>query len=153
MPPPAAPPSSRGPGMQFNVLTIVGVGLIGGSIGLAAKRRGLVRTVRGVGRQQARLDRARGVGAIDESCLDLDQGVAGSDLVVFCTPVDRIAAQVLASAPHCAPGTLITAAGSTKATIVRRIDERLPAHVRFVGSHPLAGSEKRGPEFADGNLF
>ena len=139
--------------MQFNVLTIVGVGLIGGSIGLAAKRRGLAKTVRGVGRQQASLERARDVGAIDETCLDLEAAAAGSDLLIFCTPVDRIAEQVLAAAPRCAAGTLMTDAGSTKATIVRTVDERLPGQVRFVGSHPLAGSEKRGPDFADGSLF
>jgi prephenate dehydrogenase len=73
--------------------------------------------------------------------------------VVFCTPVERIAEQVLASAPGCAPGTLLTDAGSTKAAIVRGVEGRLPPGVAFVGSHPLAGSEKRGPEHADADLF
>jgi prephenate dehydrogenase len=139
--------------MQLNVLTIVGVGLIGGSIGLAARRRGLARIVRGVGRAQAVLDRARALGAIDETCLALKDAVPGSELVIFCTPVDRIAEQVVEAGPHCAAGTVLTDAGSTKATIVRDIDGRLPAGVAFVGSHPLAGSEKRGPEFADAALF
>lgn len=137
--------------MQLNVLTIVGVGLIGGSIGLAAPAR--TRVIRGVGRQPGGLDQARQRGAVDEGFLALNEAVPGSDLVVFCTPVDRIAAQVLEAAPGCAPGTLLTDAGSTKATIVRAIDGHLPAGVGFVGSHPLAGSEKRGPEFADADLF
>jgi prephenate dehydrogenase len=139
--------------MHVNTLTIVGVGLIGGSIGLAAKRRGLARHVRGVGRHQSSLDRAREVGAVDETFLDPDPAIAGADLVVFCTPVDHIADQVLAAAPHYAAGALVTDAGSTKALIVRQLDGRLPKGVAFVGSHPLAGSEKRGPEFADADLF
>ncbi len=139
--------------MQLNVLTIVGVGLIGASIGLAARRRGLARHIRGVGRQQASLDRARAVAAVDETLLDLGTAVAGADFVVFCTPVDRIAGQILEAAPSCASDTVLTDAGSTKATIVRAIEGRLPAGVAFVGSHPLAGSEKRGPDFADADLF
>lgn len=139
--------------MQLNVLTIVGVGLIGGSIGLAARRRGLARHIRGVGRQQANLDRARALGAVDETYLDLGRAVSGSEVVVFCTPVDHIAGQMLDAASSCSPGTVLTDAGSTKAVIVRAVDGRLPDGVAFVGSHPLAGSEKRGPEFADADLF
>jgi cyclohexadieny/prephenate dehydrogenase len=139
--------------MKIETLTIVGVGLIGGSLGLAARRRGLAAHVLGAGRQQASLDRARAVGAIDEASLDLAGAVRRADVAIFCTPVDRIAEQVLAAAPGCAPGTLLTDAGSTKAAIVARLDGRLPDDVAFVGSHPLAGSEKRGPEHADADLF
>jgi prephenate dehydrogenase len=74
-------------------------------------------------------------------------------MIVFCTPVDGIAEQALTLAPRCAPGTLLTDAGSTKASIVRALDGRLPPGVTFVGGHPLAGSEKRGPEFANPDLF
>jgi prephenate dehydrogenase len=139
--------------MKIQTLTIVGVGLIGGSIGLAARRRGVAAHVLGAGRQRESLDRARAVGAIDEAALDLPAAVRRADVAVFCTPVDRIAEQVLAAAPGCAPGTLLTDAGSTKAAIVARLDGHLPAGVAFVGSHPLAGSEKRGPEHADAGLF
>lgn len=140
--------------MQLNVLTIVGVGLIGGSIGLAAKRRGVAKCVRGLGRQQASLDRARDVAAIDEAYLDPRSAVEGSDLIVFCTPVDQIADQVLRFASHCPPGALLTDAGSTKSIIVERVERELPrTGPHFVGSHPLAGSEKRGPDFADADLF
>jgi prephenate dehydrogenase len=139
--------------MQIATLTIVGVGLIGGSIGLAAKRRGVARRVLGAGRQRPSLDRALAVGAIDEAHLDLAEAVHRAEVAVFCTPVERIAEQVLAAAPGCAAGTLLTDAGSTKAAIVRGIEGRLPDGVTFVGSHPLAGSEKRGPGFADPNLF
>lgn len=139
--------------MHVDTLTIVGVGLIGGSIGLAAKRRGLVRCVRGVGRQRASLERAQALGAIDEGYTDAASAVAAAQLIVFCTPVDGIAAQVLALAPRCTPGTILTDAGSTKATIVRTLNGRLPAGMAFVGGHPLAGSEKRGPEAASADLF
>jgi cyclohexadieny/prephenate dehydrogenase len=139
--------------MRIKTLTIVGVGLIGGSIGLAAKSRGVAERVVGAGRQQASLDRAHAVGAIDEGSLDLAAAVHRAELAVFCTPVDRIAGQILAAAPGCAPGTLLTDAGSTKDGLVRAVEGRLPDGVSFVGSHPLAGSEKRGPEHADANLF
>jgi len=134
-------------------LAILGVGLIGGSIGLAAKRRGLARRVLGIGRQPSSLDEALRVGAIDEAFLDAAAAVRQANLVIFCTPVDRIAAQVLSLAEAYQPGTLLTDAGSTKAAIVRDLDGRLPAGVTFVGSHPLAGSEKKGAGFADARLF
>lgn len=139
--------------MKIGTLTIVGVGLIGGSIGLAAKRRGLARQVIGAGRQQASLDRARSVGAVDESTLDLALAVKQADLAVFCTPVDRIVEQVVECGAGCRPGALLCDAGSTKAAIVAGIEGKLPADVHFVGSHPLAGSEKHGPDFADAELF
>jgi cyclohexadieny/prephenate dehydrogenase len=139
--------------MNVETLAIVGVGLIGGSIGLAAKRRGLARRVLGVGRQQSSLDRAAAAGIIDEGLLDPVLAARQAEIVVVCTPVDSIAEQVLAIAPVCPPGTLLTDAGSTKARIVATIEPALPAGVHFVGSHPLAGSEKQGPEHADENLF
>jgi prephenate dehydrogenase len=139
--------------MKLKTLTIVGVGLIGGSIGLAAKQRGLARRVLGAGRNPASLDAACRVGAIDEGHLDLVAAVKQADVAVFCTPADRIAEQVLNTASSCLPGTLLTDAGSTKQTIVAAIDGRLTDGVAFVGSHPLAGSEKRGPEHADAGLF
>jgi cyclohexadieny/prephenate dehydrogenase len=139
--------------MTIETLTIIGVGLIGGSIGLAAKRRGVCRRVLGVGRQEETLARALAVGAIDRGFLDAGEALSESDLAVFCTPVDRIADQVLSGAARCRPGTLLTDAGSTKAAIVHRIDGGLPREINFVGSHPLAGSEKRGPEHAHADLF
>ncbi len=139
--------------MKIDTLAIVGVGLIGGSIGLAVRQRGLARRILGVGHRQASMDRALARGAVDEIFFDHLEAVPKADVAVFCTPVDLIAEQILSAAPTCKPGILLTDAGSTKAAIVRNIQGRLPPHVHFVGSHPLAGSEKRGPEHADGNLF
>ena len=139
--------------MKIKSLTIVGVGLIGGSIGLAAKRRGVAQHIVGAGRRQASLNRALAQGAIDEGSLDIAAAIRSAEIAVFCTPVDGIAEQILAAAPACSPGTLLTDAGSTKAEIVRRIEGRLAKDIVYVGSHPLAGSEKRGPDHADADLF
>lgn len=139
--------------MLIDKLTIVGAGLIGGSIGLAARRRGLAREIVGIGGDPKSLEVAISRGAIHSGTTDLGQGVQGADFVVFCTPVDRIAAQVRQAAPHCSAGAILTDAGSTKAAIVYELREGLPAGVSFVGSHPLAGSEKRGPEHAHADLF
>lgn len=138
---------------MFSTITIVGVGLIGGSVGLAAKKRRLVERVHGLGRNADSLERARQCGAIDAAFLDPSAAVADANLVVLCTPVDQIARQALDYGPRCRPGTLLTDAGSTKGTIVSAIEGKLPAGIQFVGSHPLAGSEKRGPDFADADLF
>jgi prephenate dehydrogenase len=134
--------------LRLGTLTIVGVGLIGGAIGLAAKKRGLARHIRGVGRDAARLDTARRLGAIDEADVDLARAVADADCVVFCTPVNRIAEQVAVAARACPSQAILTDAGSTKQAIVDAI-----ASDRFVGAHPLAGSEKKGVEHAHADLF
>ena len=139
--------------MSFDTVAIVGVGLIGGSIGLALKERRLARRVVGIGRRKAVLDRARRLHAIDQGTIELARGVADADLTVFCTPVNLIADQVEQAAQHCRPGALLTDSGSTKRTIVERLERALPNGVRFVGSHPLAGSEKRGIDEARPDLF
>jgi prephenate dehydrogenase len=135
--------------MRLRTLTIVGVGLIGGAIGLAAKKRGLAERVIGVGRDPAKLELARRLGAIDEVSLDLADASAAADCVVFCTPVNRIAEQVKLVAACCPPGAILTDAGSTKQAIVETVE----SVARFVGAHPLAGSEKKGVEHAHADLF
>jgi prephenate dehydrogenase len=139
--------------MLIDTLTIVGVGLIGGSIGLAARKRSLARRVRGLGRNRDSLEQAKSLGAIDEVVLEPAVAATAADLIVVCTPVDLIARHILELAPYCAAGALITDAGSTKARIVEEVEQALPEQVHFIGSHPLAGSEKRGPQYADAYLF
>lgn len=139
--------------MFFDSLTVVGVGLIGGSVGLAAKARAASRRIVGVGRNAESLARARELGAIDEFTTDLAAGVRSADVVVFCSPVDQIARQARQAAAAAKRGALFTDAGSTKGTIVRDLDGALPGHVRFVGAHPLAGSEKQGADNASADLF
>lgn len=136
----------------WNTVAIVGVGLIGGSIGLALRRRGLAQEVFGIGRRRESLVLAEQIGAVTQTSLD-PAAAAAAELIVVCTPVGRIAADVLAAAQHCKPGTLMTDAGSTKSEIVAAIDGKLPVGVTYLGSHPLAGSEKSGAAAADGELF
>jgi len=139
--------------MQIKTLTVVGVGLLGGSVALAARRRNAAAQIIGVDPCPGVLDRARARGLVDEATPHLSEGVRQADLVIFCTPVDRIAGQVLAAALSCRPGTLLTDVGSTKAAIVREVRAELPGHITFIGGHPLAGSEKNGPENASPDLF
>jgi cyclohexadieny/prephenate dehydrogenase len=139
---------------MWNTVTIVGVGLIGGSIGLAVKSRGLARQVIGVGRDARTLERAREAGVIDQAAINLEDGVASADLIVVCTPVDRIAEDVVRSARFAPRRAVITDAGSTKGNILRELQGRLsPEQALFVGSHPLAGSEKKGAVNARADLF
>lgn len=138
---------------HFDTIAIVGVGLIGGSIGLAVRQRGLAEHVVGIGRRQSSLRIARQAGAVTTTTIDLAKGVAEAELVVVCTPVGRIVEDVRQTAEHAPPGTLITDAGSTKGEIVAALDEGLPRNCRFLGGHPLAGGEKSGPTHARADLF
>lgn len=131
----------------FGRVAIVGVGLIGGSIAAALRQRGLVDAVLGIGRTESRLQQAQQAGLVDEYTTS-HAGVADCDLMIVCTPVDHIAEDVqeLAAA---APQAILTDAGSTK----RMICETMNQEMRFVGSHPIAGSEKSGFEHARADLF
>lgn len=137
----------------LKTVTVVGVGLIGGSIGLALRERKLAESVIGVGRRQTSLRTARRVGAVTNTTIDLTKGVVDADLVVVCSPVGQVVEHVRLAAEHCPKGTLITDAGSTKQAIVEALDDSLPRGCRFLGSHPLAGSEKSGPAHAEADLF
>ena len=139
--------------MRFKQVTIVGLGLIGGSLGMALRRRGVARTVVGVSRHPASLRRAKRLGAIDWGTTDLARAAAGADVVVLATPVDAIAPFGRRAARSMRPGSVLTDVGSTKAAIVRALEPGLPRGVHFVGAHPIAGSERRGIDAADAQLF
>ena len=135
------------------VLAIVGVGLLGGSIAAAAKQRGVARRVIGIGRNAERLQAAVDAGIIDDFATDPAESDAEWDLGIIATPVDRIADDVHRLAKASRPGTLITDVGSVKETVCYASSLGLPEGIHFVGSHPLAGSEKNGFEFADADLL
>jgi prephenate dehydrogenase len=138
---------------RWNAVAIIGVGLIGGSIGLTLLRRGLADRVIGIGRRETSLAKARERGAVTETTIDLEAGVAHADLVVVCTPVTQIVEHVQRAAGACPPDACLTDAGSTKSSIVQALTDQLGKDVAFVGSHPLAGSEKTGPQSAREDLF
>ena len=133
--------------------TLVGVGLIGGSLGLALKQRGLAGEVVGVGYRDSTLKLAQERGAIDRWTLDLAEGVADADLVVLCTPVGLVVEKAAAALAAMKPGSILTDVASTKAVITEKIEAILPEGVAFVPAHPMAGSEKRGNESARADLF
>jgi cyclohexadieny/prephenate dehydrogenase len=141
------------PDMLFEQITIVGVGLIGGSVGLAVKARKVARCVVGTGRDAANLAKCSELGAIDRGTTDLAVAVQGSDLIVVCTPVDRIAQTILGAAPYCKAGAIFTDGGSTKLGIAEAVGTELPRGIAFVPAHPLAGSEKNGVDNARADLF
>ena len=138
---------------RLSTVAIVGTGLIGGSIGLALRKFALAEKIIGIGRRQGSLRIARRVGAVTNTTIDLAKGVEEAELVVICTPVGQIVGHVQEAARHCPPGTLITDVGSTKVSIVEALDDRLPRDCRFLGGHPLAGSEKSGAANARAELF
>jgi prephenate dehydrogenase len=138
---------------SFETVAIVGVGLIGGSIGLALRQRRLARCVVGIGRRQSSLRVAREMGAVDTTTINLARGVAEASLVFVCTPVGQIPEHVRQVAEHCPEGALITDVGSTKEFIVEAVDGKLPRGCRFLGGHPIAGGERTGPAYARADLF
>lgn len=138
----------------FNRIAIVGVGLLGGSLGLAARELKLCNEVIGVGRSQPSLDEARRVEAIDRGSLVPAEAVAQADLVVLCTPVRHIIEALPELISYAQPGTIFTDVGSTKASIVRSGEAAAAQQgCFFVGSHPMAGSEKSGVRYARPNLY
>jgi len=138
---------------RWKSVAILGVGLIGGSIGLALRKRGLSDEIVGIGHRQVTLDSALAVQAVSTATTDLAAGVADAEIVIVCTPVLQIVPLVQQIASCCRPDTLITDAGSTKAGLADRLGRILAPSTRYVGSHPLAGSDKSGVGFADADLF
>ncbi len=138
--------------MDIRHVTIVGVGLLGGSAGLALKAFDPRIRIAGVGRRAKSLDQALAIGAVDTVHLDAREPVGDTDLVILATPVGAFEGHMRAIAPHLAARAIVTDVGSTKASVVRQAHRLLGAG-RFCGSHPMAGSEQKGPNFARADLF
>ncbi len=138
---------------DFGRICIVGVGLMGGSLGLACKKRSIAREIIGIGRNRSRLEQARQLGAIDDFELDKKTGLRGADVVVLATPTGVIVEYLRELGNYLEPGVIITDVGSTKAEIVSAAEEVLPEGVMFVGGHPIAGTEKSGVEAASADLY
>lgn len=140
--------------MKFKKVAIVGVGLIGGSIGLAIKKRHIAREVVGVFRRESTLKRALKARAVDRGTLSIAEGVEGADLIILASPVCSIPALAKKVIRSAKKGAIITDAGSTKKWIVGSVEKMIgrKSGVSFVGSHPMAGSEHAGVEFAREDL-
>lgn len=139
--------------MRFSHVAIIGVGLLGGSIGLALKAAGSTATIIGYSRRRETLEKAVQYGVLDRWAPDIQEAVADADLVILCTPVGLFSDLLEQMRPAIAKGTVITDVGSTKRTVVSAAARILPDTCSFVGSHPMAGSEKTGVEYARADLF
>jgi len=141
---PSSPPFAR--------VTVIGVGLLGGSVGLAARARGVAGQIVGSGRSRESLAVALRRGAVDEIRFGAD-AVRDAELVVLATPVSAMPGAIGSVAAGLRSGTLVSDVGSVKAPLADLLPGLLPPGVRFVGAHPMAGSHKRGIEHARADLF
>lgn len=142
------------PRVHWQKITLVGVGLLGGSLGLAVRRRGLARRVAGYVRRVESIAACREAGAVDEADTDLARAVDGADLVVLGTPIAQMADLVTRMLPALKPGVLVTDVGSVKGSVVAALEPLVAkAGAHFIGSHPMAGAEKMGVQAARADLF
>ena len=138
---------------KFRRVTIVGVGLMGGSLGMALRKHGVAKEVVGLSQSQSSLVQAIKKKAIDIAETDIAKGIRNADLIVMATPVDSIIKLLDVINPHLKRGAIITDLGSAKTEIVEAANKILSAPNMFVGSHPLVGSEKKGVIHATAELF
>lgn len=139
--------------VNYGTVTIVGVGLIGASLGLALKQAGVVNTILGVGRSAANTEQALKMGAIDQ-VVDLVEAAKQSDVIVLCVPVAQMRAAFEIMEPHLQPRTMLTDAGSTKGDVILAAKEILGKKAcQFVPAHPIAGGAQHGANAAKADLF
>jgi prephenate dehydrogenase len=140
--------------VHWKKVTLVGVGLLGGSLGLALRGRRLADSVTGFVRRAAAARECEKVGAVDVATRDLEQAVTGADLVVLCTPIAQMPQLVKEFCPFLLRGAIVTDVGSVKSSVVDSLSPLVSkAGGHFVGSHPMAGSEKTGVGAARADIF
>ncbi len=134
-------------------ITIIGLGLIGGSLGLALKKKIPNLVVRGIDHHPESVRTAVRLGAVDTGSVRLEEGIIGAEVIFIATPVSEMGELVAQLCPYLSAGMIVTDMGSTKAQIVAEMERRLPQGVAFLGGHPLAGSEKAGIKEAHAELL
>ena len=140
--------------MKVKNITIVGLGLIGGSLGLAFKDMGREEViVTGIDHDEDTLKKAIECGAVDYSTNDLARGVKNADIIFLCTPVLQIIPIVEKILLFLKPDVILTDVGSTKGFLAERLSVILPASIHYVGGHPMAGGEQSGIAAATKDLF
>jgi prephenate dehydrogenase len=140
--------------VRFRKISIIGVGLLGGSLGLAIRKRRLADRVVGFVRRKASVADCKKAGAVHQATRNLQEAVTGADLIVLCTPLAQMRALVEAMLPAIKPGAVVTDVGSVKTGVVRELESLIAkAGAYFIGSHPMAGAEKTGVAAARADLF
>jgi cyclohexadieny/prephenate dehydrogenase len=139
--------------MTFRKIAIIGLGLIGSSIGHAARRGGQADAVVGYDIDPDVRARSAKLGFATAIAGTMAEAVADADLVILCTPVGALKAAAAQAAPHLKPGAILSDVGSVKSTAIRDIAPSIPAGVHFVPAHPIAGTEFSGPEAGFASLF
>ena len=138
---------------MFERIALIGIGLIGSSISLACQRAGLAGTIVGSARSHATVATALDLGLISEGFASASAAVKGADLVILCVPVGLCGPITAEISSSLKPGAIVTDVGSVKGSIVRDMSPHIPAGVHFVAGHPIAGTEKSGPESGFAELF
>jgi prephenate dehydrogenase len=140
--------------VQLEKVSIMGLGLLGGSLGLAIRQRKAASVVHAYVRRAASIAESQRLGVADVATQDIRAAVEGADLVVFCTPLSQMAELARKALPHLKPGAIVTDVGSVKASVVRELTPLIAsAKAEFIGSHPMAGSEQSGMSAARADLF
>ena len=140
--------------MHWPKIALIGVGLLGGSLGLAIKQRRLATRVAGYVRRPASIAECHKYGVVDEASTDLAAIVADADLVILCTPLGQMGALAAGMAKSLKPGALVTDVGSVKLSVVQQLEPVVKeAGGHFIGSHPMSGAEKTGVAAARADLF
>ncbi len=138
---------------NINCIAIAGVGMIGGSVGLALKRAGFKGRIIGFGRKWSSLKHAIDAKVVDSIEMDISEVMKDADMLIIATPVDVIAELAKKAIKYAKKGCIITDVGSTKSKLVKEIESFIPDHIYFVGTHPMAGSHKTGVDYAYASLF
>lgn len=142
------------PEVRWNKITLVGVGLLGGSLGLALRRRKLAKLIAGYVRREASIKDCERAGVTDFATTDLLAAVSDADLVVLCTPLAQMKPLLNQMLPALKRGAIVTDVGSVKGSVVKDVEAMIAkAGAHFVGSHPMAGGEKQGVLAARSDLF
>ncbi len=138
---------------MFDRVALVGIGLIGSSLARVVRREGLARHVAIATRSAATLDRARALGLGDSYHAEAAAAVADADLVIVSVPVGASGAVAAEIAPALRQGAIVTDVGSTKRSVIEQMQPHIPAHAHLIPGHPLAGTEKSGPDAGFAELF
>ncbi|HJT55635.1 MAG TPA: prephenate dehydrogenase [Ktedonobacteraceae bacterium] len=138
---------------MFNKVAIIGLGLVGGSLGLALHKAQAAQQVVGYDLGKGVSERARKIGAIDQQYSALADAVRGAELIILATPVGAMRSLLQSIATTASPGAVVTDVASTKVQVINWAQEFLPTTVPFVGGHPMVGKQVSGVESADVALF